>query len=329
MMKNLLGRVICVCVVCVAVCGELKAEGEALFSMGAVADLQYADTEPRGGRTPREVPRRLQEAVDFFNGSDVEFVMSLGDFIDWDDMDYTWPPVTDVKEGKSGWKHYETMNSLWEKIRVPRYHVLGNHEWYVPDVADDGKKPERVLSKFGFKDKGYYDFEHGGVRFVVLDGNDRYMYAYVKGSEEYEDAKRYYDAIAAGSPEKKTWNGAITAKQLEWLRLTLEDAKKRGQRVVVCCHYPVHEPVEPHTLLNHAEVRAVLDDFSNVVLWLNGHNHRGSYALVNEGKKNERHHFNLRGMQNWDGSFYRLVFYKDRVEVFQGGSDQAERVMKW
>ena len=296
-----------------------------LFTVGVVADPQYADTAPRGGRTPREVPRRLKNAVDHFNRHEVDFVVSLGDFIDWDDIDYTWPPVTDLPRGKSNWVHFETLDALWQQIQAPRYHVLGNHEWYVPDRAEDGEKPGRVFRKFGFEDKAYYDFVQPGYRFVLLDGNDRYIYAYPKGSPAYADAKAYFDSLPRNLPERKDWNGAISQPQLNWLRATLDDASQKQQRVVLCCHYPIHEPAEPHSLLNHAEVRAILDDFPNVVLWLNGHNHRGGYALVNEDQANERHHLNFRGMQNGDGAYYRLEFFEDHIDVYRAEGEQPER----
>lgn len=318
-MVALVGLIWCACL------SVQATEAEApLLTVGVVADPQYADTAPRDGRTPREVPRRLKLAVDYFNRHQVNFVVSLGDFIDWDDIDYTWPPVTDVTT-RSDWAHFETLNAIWQQIEAPRYHVLGNHEWYVPDRADDGEKPGRVFRKFGFKDKGYYDFAEQGFRFVILDGNDRYMYAYPKGSPAYIDAKAYYDALPRHLPERRNWNGAISQQQLSWLRATLADAQEKQQRVVVCCHYPIHEPAEPHTLLNHAELRAVLDAFPNVVLWLNGHNHQGGYALANEHQPNQRHHLNLKGMQNGDGAHYRLQFFEDSIDVYRAESAQPER----
>lgn len=62
---------------------------------------------------------------------------------------------------------------------------------------------------------------------------------------------------------------------------------------MVCCHFPLQDPVGNHTLLNFQETRDVLDRFPNVVLWLNGHKHAGVYALANEGQANQRHHLNL------------------------------------
>jgi 3',5'-cyclic AMP phosphodiesterase CpdA len=316
---------------CIAVLVFLVFSAEAtasaeLFTVGAVADVQYADREPRGGRTPRQSPRRLRKAVDSFNAREVDFAISLGDLIDWDDIDYSKLPADIEVVHPVDWTHFETIDAIWRQIRAPRHYVLGNHEWCVPDRADDGEKPGRVLRRFGFEDQAYYDFSHQGFRFILLDGTDRYMYAYAKGSEKFRDAQAYLQGVGA-SPRNRWWNGAISQTQLDWLRETLVDAARQKEKVVVCCHFPVHDPEEAHSLLNAQDVCDVLDAFPNVVLWLNGHNHAGGYAVMNEGMPNRRHHLNLKGMQNGDDRYYRLLFYADRVDVFRAEQETPERTM--
>ncbi len=290
-----------------------------LFTIGAVADVQYADTDPRGNRTPREAPRRLREAAECFNRHNVDFVVSLGDFIDWDDINYATFRTTNEALDPVDWTHFTTVDEVWQTIHAPRYHVLGNHEWCVPDRAHDGAKPERVFKRYGFEEKAYHDFKHKGFRFVVLDGTDRYMYAYPKDSDEYLDAKSYYDSLARRSP----WDGAMSSKQLDWLKATLADAEAAREKVVIFCHFPIHEPSRNHNLLNSLEVSGLLDGFPNVVLWLNGHNHQGGYALMN----GRRHHLNLKGMQNFDDTHCRLAFYPDRIEVYRAEALEPERVL--
>ena len=53
-----------------------------LFSFGMISDVQYADIENAGTRYYRLSPAKLKEAVDDFNRETVDFVISLGDFID-------------------------------------------------------------------------------------------------------------------------------------------------------------------------------------------------------------------------------------------------------
>lgn len=68
-----------------------------IVSIAAVADIQYADADPRGGREPRECVDRLQNAILHRNNRDLDWGVVLGDIIDWDDIDHTplqTPPAT-------------------------------------------------------------------------------------------------------------------------------------------------------------------------------------------------------------------------------------------
>lgn len=60
-----------------------------IVSIAAVADIQYADADPRGGREPRECVDRLQNAILHRNNRDLDWGVVLGDIIDWDDIDHT------------------------------------------------------------------------------------------------------------------------------------------------------------------------------------------------------------------------------------------------
>lgn len=55
-----------------------------LFSIGAIADCQYADEPDAGKRMYRSASEKLREAVAAFNKLDLAFVVHLGDFIDGD-----------------------------------------------------------------------------------------------------------------------------------------------------------------------------------------------------------------------------------------------------
>ena len=153
----------------------------------------------------------------------------------------------------------------------------------------------------------------------MVDGTDLYMYAYPRDSHAYRTAKAYYDKRQNGGP----WDGAISPKQLGWLKKTLADAVAKGEKAVLFCHFPIHEPTAHHNLINSVEVAELLDGFPNVALWLNGHKHGGGYALMN----GQRHHLNLRGMQNFDDAYYRLAFFRDRIEVLRAGQTEPERIL--
>ena len=50
---------------------------------GVVTDLHYAERETNINRYYRQSKRKLQDAIDVFNRSKLDFVIELGDFTQW------------------------------------------------------------------------------------------------------------------------------------------------------------------------------------------------------------------------------------------------------
>ena len=119
------------------------------FSFGIIADVQYADRDSWGPRNYRAAIDNLAQAVTELNKSDTAFVVQLGDAIDGGD-DAAGALDLAVAE--------------FDKLNVPTYHVIGNHDLW-------GIDRQSVFEKLGLE-SWYYDFEHGGWRFVVLDTMD-------------------------------------------------------------------------------------------------------------------------------------------------------------
>lgn len=281
---------------------------ETRFSIAAVADVQYADTDPRGTREPREAIDRLKHAIAQWNQRNLDWGVILGDLIDWDDIDYGKFPGQTVTVEPRQWKHTRAILTTWRTLGIPGYLVLGNHDYYVPETDADGTpKPASVYRAFGFMDRAYYEFEHKGFRFIVMEG-DVSQYNYDSRTEEYREAKAYYDALPG---PKQPWNAGISSNQLLWLTGVLDKALAAREPVVIMCHYPIHRAYG-HVLLNGREVLDVLDSYPNVVLWLNGHNHQGDYA-----KLGTRHHLTLKGMQNEAENWYQVDFSPGRITVYQ------------
>ena len=69
------------------------AQGSPLFRFGVVADPQYAPVPPRRTRFYSHSLWKLSDAVEFFNGQDLQFVVLLGDIIDrhWESYDHNLP----------------------------------------------------------------------------------------------------------------------------------------------------------------------------------------------------------------------------------------------
>ena len=166
----------------------------------------------------------------------------------------------DLTDGRQSLAHrradVETITAEIKKITVPWRFVLGNHD------AAAGR--ELLTDALGFKEF-HYTFTQPGVpgwRFVVLDGND------------------------AGY-------GVMSAKQLDWFRGVLAQAKAQGERVICFCHFPLIEAASQrgHIMHKPAPVLDVLDNAPGVVVaWLCGHDHAGGYAL-----RQGVHHLTLQG----------------------------------
>ena len=279
------------------------------FSIAAVADPQYADADPRGGREPRKSKDRLLHAVSEWNKRDLDWGVILGDIIDWDDIDYSVFPSNTNTQAPQDWENTNTILNAWNQLQAPKYLVLGNHDFYVPHQDSDGlKKPHSVYRKFGFKNQAYYAFRHKGFRFIVLEGDNSHL-NYALGTPEQTEAQDYFDNVSGSTV---WWNAGIKTPQLVWLLEQLDESQALNEPIIVMCHYPVHTPDGNHSLYNAAHIREILGKYPNMRLWLNGHNHSGAYKY-----EFNRHHLNLKGMQEGADRWYQLDFSPDRLMVFQ------------
>ena len=244
------------------------------FSFGAIADCQYCAGPNRGSRHYASSAGKLKECVAELNKHDLEFVIHLGDFIDRD------------------YSSFDKVLPIYQSLQMPAYHALGNHDF---EVADELKG--KVVERMGMESK-YYEFSVEDWRFIVLDGNDVSFHAYPKNSPKYKDAERYYRENKIRSPR---WNGAVGSEQVAWLRKILQKAEKQKEKVAVFCHFPVY-PADPHNLWNAGEIISLLEKFSCVKAYINGHNHKGKY-----GQKDGIHYLTLKGMVETEDNAYSII----------------------
>jgi 3',5'-cyclic-AMP phosphodiesterase len=130
---------------------------------------------------------------------------------------------------------------LWNTYEGPRHHVIGNHD------MDGGFRREQTVECYGMPGR-FYDFDFGGVRFLVLDGND-----------------------PGGT--KGGYNRFIADDQKAWLDERLEETKAP---VVVIIHQPLDLP---GGVVNQQEIRRILEkdrspDHSGVAAVFSGHCHQ-------------------------------------------------------
>jgi len=138
----------------------LGASRKPALRLGLVADPQFADIDPSKTRFYRQSIGKLAEAVEHFNGLDLKWCVNLGDLIDrqWESFDEVFKPLA--------------------RSRHKLHHVLGNHDFGVPDAFK-----ARVPKRLGLKHR-YYALWKEGFCFVMLDTTDVSPYAHPEGSNE-------------------------------------------------------------------------------------------------------------------------------------------------
>lgn len=276
------------------VAAPLAAE-RPLFSIGAIADCQFADEPDAPPRLYHTAPGKLRDAVADFNRHDLAFAVHLGDFIDKD------------------MASFDTLLPIAAASRAPFHFVLGNHDFAVDDAAKT-----RVPARLGMPAR-YYSFDQHGWMFIVTDGNGLSSYGWPEGSSQLKHSMALHDTLYAGKP---LWDGGIDEAQMRWLDNRLSEADRRGLKVMLFSHFPLW-PENPHNLWNAADVIAVLERHPSAKIWLDGHNHEGNYGL-----RDGIHYVNLKAMLDTGRTAYAyLDFFPDRV-VVRGVGRQPSLTLK-
>ena len=247
-----------------------------LFSLGLVADIQYADMADSHveGRTQRfrECPGKLEAARAAIRSSSssspskkLAALLTLGDVINGNREDASRNP-----------SDLETVASLLDAAfpaggDVPAFHVLGNHCLDLPkrrvterlsfppsalqsDNADgdgnnaDGEGGKNALSSSSSAPPACYSAQlHPGWRLVALDttemsGHAQYSSddsAMAKEAREYLQKHPLTEGEDSPNPQMSPWNGGPGLRQVEWLRGELRKASERGEKVIVAGHHQV------------------------------------------------------------------------------------------
>jgi 3',5'-cyclic AMP phosphodiesterase CpdA len=269
-----------------------------LLRFGVIADPQYADADPKleYDRFYRNSPKKLADAIDTLNGEDLAFVVTLGDLIDRD------------------WDGYDRILSVYEALRHDNILLPGNHDFSIaPDRLAD------VHARLGMP-APWHDFLRGGIRFVVIDGNEVSLFSTPEGDPRHAAAKQRLAALeASGAINAMPWNGGIGEGQFAWLEQVLVDAADRGEKVVVMGHYPLY-PENQHNLWDFDRLTDLFERSGNVIAYLNGHNHVG-----NLGRHGSTWYVNFKGMVDTEteNTFAVVEIHADRIEVIGYGREES------
>lgn len=261
--------------------------GEKLFTFGAIADVQYADIDDKYNfdrtqlRQYRGALNVLSRAMDEWCSSDgrVSFIVNLGDTIDQhnDGLGQSEDACTKVLQEFS-------------RLPVPLLTAVGNHELY-------NFTRDEITSIFG---PAYYSFEPSETKAWKILVLDSYDINCIDTKEKDETKEEAFEYLAKHNPNDvrsygvnwstglegfgrrfMPYNGALSNKQLEWMKTELEEAEKEGKLVVVCAHLPVAPGCVSSSALtwNYDEVLEILDRHENIIAYFSGHSHEGGYTM--------------------------------------------------
>jgi hypothetical protein len=212
------------------------------FAFGLVADVHYADTEPKGGRYYRDSATKLAAAVKVFQRENAAFVVELGDLVN----------AGPSKAAELG--YLKTVCGILGRYPGPKHFVLGNH------CVEKLTKAEFLAACGRDPRKTYYSFDHGSHHFVVLD------------ADFLEDGTPY------GAGNFQWTDSWIPAEEIRWLEADL--ARAAGRQTVVFIHQNLHNDGNPHAVKNAPQVRKVLEEAGCAVAVFQGHMHTGGSAQI-------------------------------------------------
>ena len=232
----------------------MRGAVQAGFEIGLVADAQYADIDDKGTRFYRNSLQKLADAVEHFNGRNLDFCAHLGDLIDRE------------------WRSFDEIARPLAASRHRWHQLLGNHDF---DVLEELKA--KVPGRLGMEQR-YRLFDHQEFRFVILDSNDVSTYAHAVGSPHRDAAAAELKRLEGEKVRQaKPWNGGIGTEQLAWFDRACTAARTQRRKVIVLAHHPV-APANEHNVWNSPAVLKLIERHPHVVAWLNGHNHAGNFA---------------------------------------------------
>ncbi len=149
----------------------------------------------------------------------------------------------------------------YNRFHIKSYHCLGNHEC-------DLSTYEETLEHYGLS-RGYYFFDEGGYRFIILDTN------YYRDGDAFV---HYSMGNYFKHPDEREW---VSPEQLPWLEETISASP-------FPCVLISHASFErgPDGAKNGEEIRAIIDEANkkrkhSVILVINGHYHRDHLTVLN------------------------------------------------
>lgn len=197
-------------------------------------------------------------------------------------------------------KPVQELLARYNDFEIPGYHVIGNHE-------QDGTTHERTLEALKLA-RGYYSFDKGGFRFVILDPN---YYCNEPGKYIHHSKGNYFNRSIISTIN---W---IPPDQVEWLKETIESSP---WPCIVLSHQSFERGPAGEMVKNAEEVRAIFRAANErhpgrVRLVMNGHLHVDHLRILDNIAYWD---VNSANMYYWGG--VKNVYPKDYIARHPGAS---------
>ena len=260
--------------------------------IGVFTDAHYSATKANTTeRFYQASGKKIADAVETFGKEKVDLVISLGDLVD------------------NEYEDYEDIGQSLEKLTMPVYKVLGNHDFINPYSEEQQSAALKVL---GITDR-YFSVVKGGTRLIFLDSSDIATYSHPLESAGYRNAESILKTLKDDLAENaRKYNGAISQTQMSWLESELKEATAASQNAVCFVHIPLAvSGAAKYTLWNGEDVIDVLSAYPCVKAVIAGHHHAGGYSSVGG-----LHHITLKGMvQGADTSYSILEISEQGIKI--------------
>lgn len=224
-----------------------------ILRVGLIADIQYADVEPRGTRYYRNSLNKLKNCVKDLNKQKVQFSLNLGDIIDRNAKDL------------------DSVLLILKGLKKPVYTTTGNHDYH------GITKNQSLFTKLDMPAE-YYSFKQKNWVFIMLNTNEIAAYANVKGTWKEKELTAMMDSIKLNKgANAQEYNGGISSRQLMWLDSTLSKAQSQNQKVLIFSHHPL-DFSRGFTALNSQEILKVITKYNCIKALFAGHHHVGDFG---------------------------------------------------
>jgi Icc-related predicted phosphoesterase len=288
-----------------------RVEDDNALRVGIITDVQsYARRDKQTGEW--ELSWRIKDPLErFVKKMNKEFrpdvVIDLGDFIDGKDH--------------RAYKTWQQTEKIINKLTMPVYHVLGNHE--------TGRFEKTVwLDLVGYNNTYYYkDITKGKIsyRLVMLDSN-------------------FFPDGTDTTPEKRYYPGCINDEQWNWLESVLKEAQIEEKHVLIFIHHPplnldswpnwgiFPQGEKMQALFEEYNVRAV---FAGHIEQMCYEEHEQVEYFVLQGFWKDKEHLKKEYRFENAGNFYYVTVTPDDMEVnseyrvFKNNECDKENMIGW